>query len=135
MGIIIGIDFGLKRTGLAITDELKMIGSPLETVATKEIIVRLQELVAEKNAEGFVVGMPVGLDNRITDSTRFVLEFVEKLKKTFPNKQVWTVDERFTSKMAKQTMIDANVPKMKRRDKEMVDKISAAIILQSFLDS
>lgn len=135
MGIIIGIDFGLKRTGLAITDDLKMIGSPLETVPTNEIFIRLQALVTEKNIEGFVLGMPVGLDNRSTDSTRFVVEFVEKLKKTFPNKQVWTVDERFTSKMAKQTMIDGNVPKMKRRDKGMVDKISAAIILQSFLDS
>ena len=135
MSIIIGIDFGLKRTGLAITDDLKMIGSPLETVPTRELIERLQVLIQEKDIEGFVVGMPVGLDNRSTDSTRFVIDFIEKLKKIFPKKQIWTVDERFTSKIAKQTMIDGNLPKKKRRDKGMVDKISAAIILQSFLDS
>ena len=135
MGIILGIDYGLKRTGLAITDELKIIGSPLETVETKLLFDRLQALFQAKKLEGFVVGMPVGLNNKSTDATNHVIQFIQKLKNKFPETPVFNVDERFTSKIAKQSMLAGNVPKMKRRDKSMVDNISAAIILQSFLDS
>ena len=95
MGIILGIDYGLKRTGLAITDDLKMIGSPLETVETKGVFIRLDELSKKKNVEGFVVGMPMGLDNKQTDSTSFVISFVDKLRKKYPKMEVWTVDERW----------------------------------------
>jgi len=134
MGIILGIDFGLKRSGLAITDDLKMIGSPLETVETKHLFTKLEELLTQKEVEGIVVGMPMGLDNKSTDATGHVIDFIEKLKNKFSKMKVWTVDERFTSKIAKQTMIYGNLPKMKRRNKGIIDKISAAIILQSFLD-
>ena len=135
MGIILGIDYGLKRCGLAISDELKIIGSPLETVETAIIMEHLKGLIDQYNVKEVVVGLPMGLDNKKTDATIPVETFIQKFQKRFENVKIHTMDERFTSKIAKQTMIQGNVPKMKRRDKGMVDKISAAIILQSFLDT
>ena len=134
MGVILGIDYGQKRTGLAVSDELKMIGSPLETVETKNIFSRLSELMKLYQIESIAIGMPKGLDNKDTDATLMVEVFIRQMKKNYHDIEINLVDERFTSKIAKQSMVLGNLPKMKRRDKFIIDKISAAIILQSFLD-
>ncbi len=131
---ILAIDYGLKRTGLAVTDELRMIASPLETVATTQILVYLKKYCEMEEVEFFVLGMPVRLDNTDSQIAPEVKRFKLALEKLFPEKRVHTYDERFTSKMAFQTMIDGGIKKMARRDKAMVDRISAAIILQSFLE-
>ena len=94
----------------------------------------MQAYVSKEEVEGFVVGLPVQMNNLPSDSVRFVEPFIKKLKKTFPDIPVMMIDERFTSKIAKQTIIDGGIKKQARRNKEMVDKISAVIILQSFLD-
>ena len=135
MGVIIGIDFGLKRCGLAVSDELKMIGTPLKTVGNHEIYHALREMKDSMDVEGFVVGLPKGLKGEDTDATAAVHKFLKKLKATFPDQRVWTQDERFTSRIAQKSLIEGNLPRNKRREKGMVDKVSACIILQSFLDS
>lgn len=111
-----------------------MIGSPLKTVPTNTIFDELVKLSSSDNIMGFVVGMPQDLKGRETDATAKVKIFVKQLKKKFPEMGVWTEDERFTSKMALQSMIDGNISKSRRRDKSVIDNVSAAIILQSFLD-
>lgn len=135
MGRILAIDYGTKRTGLAVTDPLQIIASPLDTIRTFQVITFLQKYHAEENIERFVIGMPKDLMNRDTDSTGFVRTFINLLKKNFPDLQIHQVDERFTSKMAKQAMIDGGMKKSDRRIKGNVDKLSATIILQSYLES
>lgn len=132
---IVGIDYGKKRTGVAVSDPLGIFASALETVPSASIVDYLKNYTLKENVSRFVVGYPVNLDNTPTDGTRFVDQFLNLLKKHFPKIPVTLTDERFTSKMAFQAMIDGGVKKMDRRDKSMVDKISAAIILQGYLDS
>ena len=134
MGRVVAIDCGQKRIGLAITDELKMIATGLQTVHVKDIFAFLKEYVASTDVERFVVGEPKTMLNEKSDSARFVDPFVKKLKKTFPEIPVDRVDERFTSKMAHQTMLDAGLKKKDRQNKALVDTISATIILQSWMD-
>lgn len=133
MGRILAIDFGLKRTGLAVTDPLKIIASPLETISTETLIGWLKKYVATEEVERIVIGMPVKHDLSDTHTTAPVKKLVEQLKSEIPNIPLSLEDERFTSIMARQTMIMGGMKKKDRRYKSNVDKISAAIILQSYL--
>ena len=133
MGRVVAIDYGNKRVGIAVTDPLKLIATPLDTVHAKDILDFLKAYTQKEAVEAFVVGMPKNLDNNPTDVTSAVVGFVRKLKKELPDIPVHTVDERFTSKMAFQAMIDGGLKKKDRRNKETVDKVSATIILQSYL--
>jgi putative Holliday junction resolvase len=135
MGRILALDFGQKRTGVAITDELQIIASGLTTVATSELISFLKEYVLKESVELFLVGEPKQMDYSTSESEVFIAPFINKLEKEFPNIPIKRVDERFTSKMAFQTMIDSGLKKGKRKNKALVDEISATIILQSYLYS
>ncbi len=134
MGRIIAIDYGRKRVGLAVTDELKMIANPLTTVHSKDIISFLKEYCANEIVECFVVGEPRQMDYTPSESMRFITPFVKKLKKEIPGIPVEMADERFTSKIASQAMITAGLKKKDRQNKALVDKISAVLILQSYLE-
>lgn len=135
MGRILAFDFGLKRTGIAVTDELQLIASGLTTVNSKEVISYIEKYLQNENVELFVVGKPKNLDNNPSESYVIVEGYVEKLKNKFPKINVVEIDERFTSKMAFQTMIDSGIPKKKRMNKALIDEISATIILQSYLST
>lgn len=134
MARIIALDFGKVRTGIAITDELQLIASGLTTVATPELLTFLKKYIQEENVECIVVGEPKQMNNEPSQSEALIIPFLKRLKKTFPEIPIERQDERFTSKMAFQAMIDGGVKKMKRRNKELVDEISATLILQSFMD-
>lgn len=133
MGRVIGVDYGLKRTGLAVTDENQQFAFALDTVATGTLIPFLEQYCREHAVDGFVVGEPRKLDNTPTDATGAVEAFIRGLSRKFPDKPIYRIDERFTSGMALQSMIDSGVSKKDRRDKGMVDRVSATIILQSWL--
>ena len=133
MGRVLAIDYGKVRTGIAVTDELKIIASGLTTVATEELLTFLKDYTKKESVEAFVIGKPKQLNNTDSESEVLIAPFVEKLQKTFPNIPINRVDERFTSKMAFQTMIDSGLKKKQRRNKGLVDEISATIILQSYL--
>lgn len=135
MGRILAIDYGQKRVGLAVTDVLQIIATGLETVATKDIWKYLSDYMQHEQVEAIVVGEPRDMMNRPSDSSRFVEPFVRKLRKTYPEMKIERFDERFTSKIAFQTMIDGGLGKKKRRNKALVDTISATLILQSYLES
>jgi len=132
---ILAIDFGKKRTGIAVTDELQIIASGLTTVATEELIPFLKEYIKKENVELFVIGKPKQMDNTDSESEVLIVPFLTKLNKEIPNIPTQRVDERFTSKMAFQTMIDGGLKKKQRKNKALVDEISATIILQSYLYS
>ena len=133
MARILAIDFGLKRTGIAVTDELQIIASGLTTVPTEELISFLKDYISKENVELFIVGKPKQMDNTDSESEQLIIPFLEKLTKEIPTVPVQRIDERFTSKMAFQTMIDGGLKKKQRRNKALVDEISATIILQSYL--
>ena len=132
---ILAIDYGQKRVGLAVTDSEQIIASGLTTVHAKDVISYLKQYVTRVKVSGFVVGEAKNLDNTPAESARFIEPFVRKLALTFPEISIHRVDERFTSKMAFQSMIDGGLKKKSRRNKALVDEISATIILQSYLDS
>ena len=132
---ILAIDFGTKRTGIAVTDALQIIASGLTTVPTKELLVFLKTYVSKEDVELFLVGEPKQMDNTASESEAYILPFLSKLEKQFPNIPIKRVDERFTSKMAFQTMIDSGLKKNQRKNKALVDEISATLILQSYLYS
>ena len=134
MGRIMAIDYGRKRVGIAVTDELQLIANGLTTVAAHEIFTFLKSYLQHENVETFVVGEPRQMNNQPSESLQFIIPFVNRLKKAYPDITVEMVDERFTSKMAFQTMIDAGLKKKDRQNKELVDTISATIILQSYLN-
>ena len=135
MGRLLAIDYGTKRVGLAVTDPLKIIATPLETVPAKEIINFIKTYLSKESVEMVIIGMPKDLLNRDTHSTSSVKKFIEVLEKTFPDIKISTVDERYTSKMAFQTMIDGGLKKKDRQNKSTVDKLSATIILQSYMEA
>ena len=135
MGRILAIDYGNKRVGLASTDALQLIASPLETVHAKDVLAYLKAYTQREPVDAFVVGMPRRLSGEATDATPHVIGFVRKLQKEFPNIPVHTVDERFTSSMAQKAMLAGGLKKKDRQDKATVDRVSAAIILQSYLES
>ena len=134
MGKALGIDYGAKRTGIAITDAMQIIASGLTTVNTNYLYTFIANIVLEENIECFVVGNPKNLDGTNTDITRSVNSFVRKLKKLYPKISLYQIDERFTSKIARNTILASGIKKQARKNKSLVDKISATIILQSYLD-
>jgi putative Holliday junction resolvase len=135
MGRILAIDYGTKRIGLAVTDPMQIFASPLITVSPKEFDRFIDEYLKTEEIDEFVIGYPVQMNNQPSEAVKYINPFIKKLKKKFPEKHIHLADERFTSQMAFQTMIDGGVKKMDRLDKSMVDKISASIILRSFLDN
>ncbi|WP_299107050.1 Holliday junction resolvase RuvX [uncultured Winogradskyella sp.] len=135
MGRILAIDYGTKRTGLAVTDEMQIIASGLTTVGTKELLQFLKDYVSKENVEKIVVGLPKQMDNTASESEVYIKKFLVQLAKAIPEIPVDRVDERFTSKMAFQTMIDSGLKKKQRKNKALVDEISATLILQSYLTS
>jgi putative Holliday junction resolvase len=132
---ILAIDYGLKRTGLAVTDPLQIIATPLETVATHELMDFLKNYTQQEEVEAFVVGLPKQTDNTASEIAPHVNGFVRRLQVQFPETPIHRVDERFTSLMAQQTLIAGGMKKKDRQNKAMLDKVSAAIILQSFMES
>lgn len=133
MGRIIAIDYGMKRVGVAVTDPLRLIATPLATIDTKEIVDFLKRYIAKEEVDILVVGMPKHLNNTASTMTIIVTKFVRKLRKDFPNQQIIPHDERYTSKLAAASMIEGGSTKKDRRNKANLDKLSATIILQSFL--
>lgn len=135
MGRIMAIDYGKVRTGLAVTDPVRIIATALTTVETPTLLNYLKEYCAREEVDMFVVGEAKHLDGSPSESMQYIEPFVAKLKETFPEKEVARVDERFTSKMAFQTMIDSGLKKKQRRDKGMIDQIAATIMLQDYMRS
>lgn len=131
---LLAIDYGTKRVGLAVTDPGQLIATGLTTVHAKDILVYLEKYFQKEAVECVVVGEPKTLGNQATQATQHVEGFVKQLRKKFPDLKIERMDERFTSKMAFQTMIDSGLSKKDRRDKELVDEISATIILQSYME-
>ncbi|MDR2449879.1 MAG: Holliday junction resolvase RuvX [Prevotellaceae bacterium] len=134
MARIVAIDYGLKRTGLAVTDPLQLIATPLATVDTAALMDYLKGYAGKEAVECFVVGYPKNLDNTPAEAARYVDPFLLQLRKQFPSVNVALEDERFTSKIAFRAMIDGGVKKKDRRNKAMIDRVSAVIILQSYLE-
>ena len=135
MSKILAIDYGSKRVGVAITDSLKIIATGLSTVATINIYSFLEEIIQKEKISHIVIGLPKNLDNSNTDSTYEISVFINKLKQLYANIVVDSIDERFTSLMAKKIILSSGVNKKRRRDKALVDQVSATIILQSYLQS
>lgn len=133
MGRILAIDYGLKRTGIAVSDPSRIIATPLDTVPTAGLINFLQSYLRKEGVDEFVVGMPKTLLNKDSSIAPHVRVFVEELEKTFPDKPIHLADERFTSSIAQRAMIEGGMKKKDRQVKGNVDKISATIILQSFM--
>ena len=131
---IMALDFGKVRTGIAITDELQLIASGLTTIKTTELIPFLKEYISHEKVDLFVIGLPKRLDNTPSEAEVLIKEFLINLKENIPHIPVERQDERFTSKMAFQAMLDSGMKKKKRQDKGLVDEISATLILQSYLD-
>jgi len=131
---IVAIDYGQKRVGLAVTDELRMIAGALSTVHSKDVIAFLKDYVSNQNVDCFVVGYPLTMQNTLSESARFIEPFVKHLQKTFPHIPVERIDERFTSKMATAAILESGAKKKDRQNKSLVDKVSAVIILQSYLE-
>ncbi len=134
MGRIVAIDYGQKRTGLAVTDELKIIATGLTTVKTADLLDFLKDYVLKNTVECFVVGEPKQMNNTASESALFIEPFVEKLRSAFTTIPVHRMDERFTSKMATRTIREAGLKKKDRQDKALVDTVSATIILQSYME-
>ncbi len=134
MARILGIDYGGKRTGLAVTDPLQIIASALDTVPTVDLLDYLKSYCSKEEVTDFVIGQPLSLDGSDTDATPLVKAFVESLKMAFPDKNIHFVDESYTSKLAMRSLIESGVKKKDRRKKGSLDKIAATIILQDFMN-
>lgn len=134
MGRILALDYGEKRTGIAVTDELRLIASGLTTVPTKELLVFLTDYLDKENVDILVLGEPKQMNNTPSESEQFISPFLVELAKHFPQITIDRQDERFTSKMAFQSMLDSGLNKKQRRNKALVDEISATLILQSYLE-
>ncbi|MDP3312516.1 Holliday junction resolvase RuvX [Lutibacter sp.] len=134
MARILAFDYGVKRTGIAVTDELQIIASGLTTVETKQLFSFLNDYLKNENVELFIVGEPKQMNASVSESEQFIIPFIEKLKLTYPKIPIKRIDERFTSKIAFQSMIDTRLKKKYRQKKELLDEISATIILQTFLE-
>lgn len=130
---VLALDFGIKRTGLAISDEMKMIASGLKTVDSRILMEELKSLIPAESIDTLVVGEPKFTDGKPMQLERNILFFIEDVQKLFPKLKIVRMDERFTSKMAFQTMIDSGLKKKKRQNKGLVDEISATILLQNYL--
>ena len=135
MSKALGIDYGTKRVGLAITDELQIIATRLTSIHSKDLINFLNDFFDKNQVDTIVVGMPVRLDGSKTNSTESVVNFIAHLRRKFSDKNVVTIDERFTSKIASQTIAKSGMNKTKRQNKGLVDEVSAVILLQDYLNS
>lgn len=135
MGRILAIDYGQKRVGIAVTDELQLFATGLQTVHVKDIFSFLTDYLEKEQVETFVVGEPRQMNNSASDAQRFTEPFVKKLTKQFPNIPVERIDERFTSLMAQRTILEAGMKKKARQNKALVDTVSATIMLQSYLQA
>ncbi len=134
MGRILAIDYGQKRVGLAVTDEDRIIASPLTTVHSKDIIAFLKDYIKKERVDLLLVGEPKQMNNRPSESVKFIDPFVRQLRKEFPDIPLERIDERFTSKMAQRSILESGAKKKDRQDKGIVDMVSAAIMLQSYLE-
>lgn len=132
---LLAIDYGTKRCGIAVSDPLQIIANGLITVHAKDLLTFLETYLQKEAVELIIVGEPKNLNGQATDATAYVNAFVKQLKKKFPTIKIARIDERFTSKIAFQTMVDAGLKKKARQNKELVDQISATIILQSYMAS
>ncbi len=135
MARILALDYGNKRVGIAVTDPLQLIASGLQTVPSQDIFTFLSDYFTKEEVNEIVVGYPKKLNNQPSDAVKYVNPFLRKLEVTYPSKKIILMDERFTSKIAFQSMIDGGLKKKQRQDKGLIDKISAAIILQSYLEN
>ena len=135
MGRIIAIDYGTKRTGLAVTDPLRIIANALETVETKGLEKWLADYFTKNDVDIIVLGKPSQMNGQPSETMRFIEPLAARLRRAYPDKEVVLYDERFTSVMAHRAILDSGIGKMARRDKALVDRISATIILQSYMDS
>lgn len=135
MGRVLAIDYGKIRTGLAISDIQRIIASPLQTVDTKNLFAFLDEYLKRDEVDEFVVGLAKQMDNTPSESSVYIEPFVQELSLRYPQKKINRIDERFTSKIATQSILSAGANKKQRRDKRLVDLVSAVIILQDFLNS
>jgi putative Holliday junction resolvase len=135
MGRILAIDYGTKRTGLAVTDPLRIIATALDTVSSSDLLTYLKNYTSKETVDEFVIGMPRTLKNEDSATAPLVREFIVKLKETFPGKPVHEADERFTSSIAQRAMVEGGMKKKDRQVKGNVDKVSAVLILQAFMDS
>lgn len=134
MGRLLGIDYGEKRVGFAETDDLKIISAPLDTIDTKHSIDFIKRYIKENDVEKIIMGLPTYLNGDHSSTTEKVLAYAKTLEKEFPELPIVLVDERYTSSMAFQTMLDSGISKKKRQNKGLIDKISASIILKSYMD-
>ena len=134
MSRIVSIDYGGKRTGLAVTDPLKIIATGLTTVETPKLMAFLKDYFSKEPVELVLIGMPVNWDDTATHATPLVQKFIKDFQKNFPSIPIKEVDERFTSKLASRAMVEMGIKKKQRRDKAMVDQIAATIMLQEYLN-
>ena len=135
MGRILAIDYGQKRVGIAVTDELQLIANSLITVHSKDILSFLKEYIKKEKVDCFVVGEPKQMNNQASESVKYINPFINQLKKEFPNMPIERCDERFTSKIATQTILMSGLKKKDRQDKSLIDSISATIILQTYMET
>jgi putative Holliday junction resolvase len=133
-GRLIGLDVGEKRTGIAVTDPLCLIASPLKGIDSRDLNGEIDRLIAAEPCRGIVIGLPIRLHGEVSAIETFIEKWTENLKKRHPHIAIHRQDERFTSKIASRALYESGVPKNKRRDKYLIDSTSAAVILQSFLD-
>ena len=131
---LLALDYGTKRVGIAVTDELQMIASGLCTVRTLDCMDFLIEYLSKESVSTIVMGMPKNLRNQNTDATPYVKGFAKQIRKQFPEMKVELIDERFTSKIAFQSMLDGGLKKKVRQDKALIDEVSATLILQSYME-
>ncbi len=134
MARILAIDYGLKRTGIAVTDPFRIIATALTTVSSRELIPFLKDYFQKETVDQIIIGLPLNWDESDTHATPLVEKCIVELRKNFPNIPIEKVDERFTSKMAKDSMLEMGMKKKDRRRKELVDQIAATIILQEYLN-
>jgi putative Holliday junction resolvase len=135
MGRILAIDYGQKRVGLAVTDPMQLIANSLDTVAAHDILSYISAYVAREQVDKFVVGLPKQMNGTNSESMQYIEPFVKKMREMFPAIELIYVDERFTSVLAHKTMLDGGLKKKDRQNKGLVDRISATIILQSYLET
>lgn len=135
MARVLAIDYGKKRTGIAVTDSLQIIANGLTTVETHKLFDFLVDYMKKENVEKIVIGLPKQMNNELSENMKNIEPFVNRMRKNFPNLPFEYVDERFTSVIAQRTMIEAGIKKKNRQNKALVDEVSATIILQTYLES
>lgn len=135
MGRILAIDYGRKRTGIAVTDPLQMIANGLTTVRTHELMTFLLDYFGRETVDKVIIGLPKQMDNTASESMKYITPFVNQFKKKLPDLPIEFVDERFTSVLAQRTILEAGLKKKDRQNKALVDEVSATIILQTYLES